>query len=54
MAKFALRTNLAFILGGESFTAITQDIAGMSRKQLSAHAYDLTVHRSEILGIVFS
>lgn len=46
------RLNPAFTLDGESFTAMTQDIAGMDRKQLGAQAYDLTSHRSEIIAAV--
>ncbi|QIB67308.1 CcdB family protein [Kineobactrum salinum] len=44
------RLNPVFVLGGESFTAITQDIAGVDRKQLGAQAHDLSAHRSEIIA----
>ena len=46
------RLNPTFTLGGESFTAMTQDIAGVDRKLLGAQAYDLTAHRSEIIAAV--
>lgn len=44
--------NPAFVLDGESFTAMTQDIAGVDRKQLGSQAYDLSAYRSEIIGAV--
>lgn len=46
------RLNPVFVLDGESFTAITQDIAGVDRKQLGAQAHDLSSHRSEIIAAV--
>lgn len=46
------RLNPAFVLDGESFTAMTQDIAGMDRQQLGAQAYDLSSYRSEIISAV--
>jgi toxin CcdB len=46
------KLNPSFILGGERFTAITQDIAGIDRKQLGAHAYDLSSHRPEIIAAI--
>lgn len=46
------RLNPTFILNGESFTAMTQDIAGIDRKQLGAKAHDLSAHRSEIIAAV--
>lgn len=44
--------NPAFVLGRESFTAITQDIAGINRNRLGAQAYDLSAYRSEIIAAV--
>ena len=46
------RLNPAFVLDGESFTAMTQDIAGVDRKQLGAQAYDLCAYRAEIIAAV--
>lgn len=46
------RLNPTFILDGESFTAMIQDVAGVDRKQLGAQAYNLTVHRSEIIAAI--
>lgn len=46
------RLNPVFTLDGESFTAMTQDIAGMDRKQLGSQAYDLFAYRSEIIAAV--
>lgn len=46
------RLNPTFILDGESFTAMTQDIAGVDRKQLGVQAYDLTSQRSDIIAAV--
>lgn len=46
------RLNPAFILNGESFTAMTQDIAGIDRNQLGAQAHDLSAYRSEIIAAV--
>ena len=46
------RLNPAFVLDGESFTAMTQDIAGVDRKRLGDKAYDLSAYRSEIISAV--
>ncbi len=46
------RLNPTFVLAGESFTAMTQDMAGVDRTQLGAQAYDLSAHRSEIIAAV--
>lgn len=46
------RLNPVFDLDGESYTAMTQDIAGVDRKQLGAQAHDLSKHRSEIVAAV--
>jgi len=46
------RLNPAFVLDGESFTAMTQDIAGVDRKLLGDQAYDLSAYRSEIISAV--
>ena len=46
------RLNPTFVLGDESFIAITQDIAGIDHNQLGAEAYDLTAHRSDIITAV--
>lgn len=46
------RLNPTFVLDGESFTAMTQDIAGVDRKQLGAQAHDLSAYRSEIIAAV--
>lgn len=46
------RLNPTFILDGESFTAMTQDIAGVDRKQLGVKAHDLTSHRADIIATV--
>lgn len=46
------RLNPTFILDGESFTAMTQDIAGVDRKQLGVQAYDLTSQRADIIAAV--
>jgi len=46
------RLNPSFVLDGETFTAITQDIAGINRSQLGAKAYDLSAYRSEIISAV--
>lgn len=46
------RLNPVFSLDGESFTAMTQDIAGVDRSQLGAQACDLSVYRSDIIAAV--
>ncbi len=46
------RLNPAFVLGGESFFAITQDISGLDRQHLGAKAYDLSSYRTEIVAAV--
>lgn len=46
------RLNPVFILEGESFTAMTQDIAGVDRNQLGAQACDLSAYRSDIIAAV--
>ena len=46
------RLNPIFVLHGDSFTAITQDIAGVDRNQLGAQAYDLSAYRSEIIAAI--
>ena len=46
------RLNPTFILDGESFTAMTQDIAGVDRRQLGVQAYDLTSQRADIIAAV--
>lgn len=46
------RLNPAFVLGDESFTAMTQEMAGVDRKQLGAQAYNLSAYRSEIISAV--
>ena len=46
------KLNPTFVLDGESFTAMTQDIAGVDRKQLSAKVHDLSAYRSEIIAAV--
>lgn len=46
------RLNPPFNLDGETFIAITQDIAGIDRSQLGAQAYDLSTYRSEIIAAV--
>ncbi len=46
------RLNPALLLDGESFTAMTQDIAGVDRNQLGAQAYDLSSYRQEIIAAV--
>lgn len=44
------RLNPTFDLGGETFIAITQDIAGIDRKQLGAKAFDLSSYRTEMFA----
>ncbi len=46
------RLNPTVALDGESFTVMTQDVAGIDRKQLGAKAHDLSTHRSEIIAAV--
>ncbi|WP_206444642.1 CcdB family protein [Methylicorpusculum oleiharenae] len=46
------RLNPSSVLDAETFTAITQDIAGIDRRQLGAKAYDLSAYRSEIISAV--
>lgn len=46
------RLNPVFDLNGESFTAMTQDIAGVDRKQLGTEVHDLSTYRSEIIAAV--
>ena len=46
------RLNPFFTLDGETFIAITQDIAGIDRSQLRVKAYDLSAYRSEIIAAV--
>jgi len=46
------RLNPVFVLNGKSFTAMTQDIAGVDRHQLGAPAYDLSAYRSDIIAAV--
>ena len=46
------RLNPVLDLDGESFTAMTQDMAGMDRSQLGSQAYDLSSCRSDIIAAV--
>lgn len=46
------RLNPTFLLDDMSFTAMTQDIAGIDRKQLGAQAHDLSAYRSEIMAAI--
>lgn len=46
------RLNLTFFLDGESFTAMTKNIAGIERKHLGAKVYDLNAHRTEAIAAV--
>lgn len=46
------RLNPVFDLDGESFTAMTQDMAGINRNQLGPQAHDLSPHRSDIIAAV--
>ncbi|MAO39372.1 MAG: plasmid maintenance protein CcdB [Pseudohongiella sp.] len=46
------RLNPVFVLDDESFTAMTQDIAGVDRNLLGAQAYDLSAYRSDIIAAV--
>jgi toxin CcdB len=46
------RLNPVFVLDDESFTAMTQDIAGVDRNHLGAQAYDLSAYRSDIIAAV--
>ena len=53
VASITLSTlNPVCALNGESFTVMTQDIAGVDRNQLGAQAYDLSPYRSEIIAAV--
>ncbi|WP_397471506.1 CcdB family protein [Rheinheimera sp.] len=42
--------NPALTLNGEQLTAMTQDLAGIDRRQLGAAAGDLSDYRSEIIA----
>ncbi|MDO8272242.1 MAG: CcdB family protein [Gammaproteobacteria bacterium] len=46
------RLNPSFALDGETFFAITQDLAGIDRSHLGAQSYDLSALRSEIVAAV--
>lgn len=46
------RLNPVFNLDAESLTAMTQDIAGVDRKQLGSQSYDLSSYRSDIIAAV--
>lgn len=46
------RLNPSFALDGDTFFAITQDIAGIDRSHLGAQAHDLSALRSEIIAAV--
>ncbi|MDT8429078.1 MAG: CcdB family protein [Pseudomonadales bacterium] len=46
------RLNPVFVLDGESFTAMTQDTAGVDRNQLGAQAYDLSANRSDVIAAI--
>lgn len=46
------RLNPTFVIGGEGFTAITQDMAGIDRNQLGAQVCDLSAYRSDIVAAV--
>ena len=46
------RLNPHFALEGETFIAITQDMAGIERANLGAQAYDLSAYRAEIISAV--
>ncbi|MDT8399553.1 MAG: CcdB family protein [Pseudomonadales bacterium] len=47
------RLNPSFTFNGETFIAITQDIAGIDRSQLLGQTYDLSAYRSEIIAAVY-
>ena len=44
------RLNPALTLNGEQLIAMTQDLAGIDRRQLGAAAGDLSAYRSEIIA----
>lgn len=44
------RLNPKIVIDGKSFTVMTQEIAGVDRKQLGAQAYNLSSYRSEIIS----
>lgn len=44
------RLNPAITIHGESYTLMTQDIAGITRSQLGASIVDIQAYRSEIMG----
>ena len=44
------RLNPNIVIDGKSFTVMTQEIAGIDRKQLGAQAYNLASYRSEIIS----
>lgn len=46
------RLNPTLDIDGESFTAMTQDMAGVDRNQLGDRAYDLSAYRLEIISAV--
>ena len=46
------RLDPTFVIGGERFTAIPQDMAGIDRNHLSAQVCDLSDYRSEIIAAV--
>ena len=46
------RLNPSFTFDGETFIAMTQDIAGIDRSQLGAKACDLSEYRAEIIAAV--
>lgn len=46
------RLNPTFRVNGESYTAMTQDVAGIDRKHLGAMAFDLSEHRTEIIAAI--
>src|SRR5690606_1420464 len=46
------RLNPVFDLDGKSFTAMTQDMAGVNRNQLGPQAYDLSPYHSDIIAAV--
>lgn len=46
------RLNPEFEINGESYTGITQEIAGLERRHLGQPAYDLTHYHSEIIAAI--
>lgn len=44
------RLNPTIVIAGESFTLMTQQIAGIDRKQLGTQACDLSAYRAEIIA----